>query len=56
MQYLTPHFPTVSLPNEIIPIPFSDVKKPQYLAINPNGRMPAIEDPNFPAEGGLTLW
>ncbi|KAI0147070.1 glutathione S-transferase [Xylariaceae sp. FL1272] len=29
-----------------------DVKKPDYLAVNPNGRLPAIYDPNT----GLTLW
>lgn len=29
-----------------------DLKKPVYEAINPNGRVPAIHDPNT----GLTLW
>ena len=42
----------LNLPHEIINIPFSDIKKPDYLSINPNGRIPAIEDPNT----GLTLW
>lgn len=42
----------LGLPHEIIPIPFPDLKKPEFLAINPNGRMPAIEDPNT----NLTLW
>jgi len=42
----------LGLPYEIIAIPFSDVKKPEYLAINPNGRIPAIKDPNT----GITLW
>ncbi|KAL8740580.1 MAG: hypothetical protein Q9190_006737 [Brigantiaea leucoxantha] len=37
---------------EIDPIQFSDVKKPEYLAVNPNGRLPAIHDPNT----GITLW
>jgi glutathione S-transferase len=40
------------LPYKIIPIAFADVKKPEYLAINPNGRMPSIQDPNV----GITLW
>lgn len=42
----------LGLPYEINPIPFSDIKKPEYLAINPNGRLPAIQDPNT----GITLW
>jgi glutathione S-transferase len=42
----------LGLPSEIIPVPFSDVKKPEYLAINPNGRLPSIHDPNT----GITLW
>ncbi|EAQ92148.1 hypothetical protein CHGG_00383 [Chaetomium globosum CBS 148.51] len=42
----------LGLPYEHIPIEFKDVKQPEYLAINPNGRLPAIRDPN----SGLTLW
>ncbi|KAJ5584778.1 uncharacterized protein N7459_004578 [Penicillium hispanicum] len=42
----------LSLPYEFQEIAFSDVKKPLYLAINPNGRIPAIHDPNT----NLTLW
>jgi glutathione S-transferase len=42
----------LKLPYTIVDIPFSDVKKPEYTAINPNGRVPAIQDPNT----GLTLW
>ncbi|KAL2154274.1 hypothetical protein VTH82DRAFT_2950 [Thermothelomyces myriococcoides] len=42
----------LGLPYEIEAVPFSDVKKPEYLAINPNGRLPSIQDPNT----GLTLW
>jgi glutathione S-transferase len=42
----------LNIPKEIKAIPFSDVKKPEYLAINPNGRLPAIYDSNT----DLTLW
>lgn len=42
----------LGLPYEVVPIPFSDVKKPEYLAINPNGRLPSIHDPNT----NITLW
>ncbi|KXH40862.1 hypothetical protein CNYM01_13260 [Colletotrichum nymphaeae SA-01] len=33
-------------------IPLNDVKNPKYVAINPNGRLPSIQDPNT----DLTLW
>ena len=42
----------LGLPQEIIAYPISDVKKPEYLAINPNGRLPAMYDPNT----DITLW
>jgi hypothetical protein len=42
----------LGLPYELNDIGFADVKKPEYLKINPNGRMPAIHDPNE----DLTLW
>lgn len=42
----------LGLPYDVNPIPLSDVKKPEYLAINPNGRVPAIHDPNT----DITLW
>jgi glutathione S-transferase len=35
-----------------VPISLADVKKPDYLLINPNGRIPAIYDPNT----DITLW
>jgi glutathione S-transferase len=42
----------LGLPYEIIATPLSDIKKPEYLAINPNGRLPSIHDPNT----NLTIW
>jgi glutathione S-transferase len=42
----------LGLPYELNDIDFADLKKPEYLKINPNGRMPAIHDPNE----DLTLW
>jgi glutathione S-transferase len=42
----------LNVPHEIVNISFPDLKKPEYLAINPNGRMPSIQDPNT----DLTLW
>lgn len=42
----------LGLPYEAENIQFSDVKKPEYVAINPNGRLPSIHDPNT----GITLW
>ncbi|KAL2751787.1 hypothetical protein ACRALDRAFT_1037559 [Sodiomyces alcalophilus JCM 7366] len=42
----------LGLPYEVVAIPFTDVKKPEYLAINPNGRLPAIHDANT----DITLW
>lgn len=42
----------LKLPYDVVPWPISDVKKPEYTAINPNGRLPSIVDPNT----DLTLW
>ena len=42
----------LNLPYETKTIAFDQVKKPEYLAVNPNGRIPAIHDPNT----NLTLW
>ncbi|PYI11237.1 putative glutathione S-transferase 1 [Aspergillus sclerotiicarbonarius CBS 121057] len=42
----------LSLPYTTIPIPLSTVKQPPYTSINPNGRLPALHDPNT----NLTIW
>lgn len=42
----------LGVPYETTAIALSDVKKPEYTAINPNGRVPSIYDPNT----DLTLW
>ena len=42
----------LGIPHEIVPITFPDLKKPDYLALNPNGRMPTIYDPNT----DITVW
>ncbi len=34
----------LGVPYEQIPIGFGDLRKPDYLKINPNGRLPALED------------
>ncbi|KAI1501405.1 glutathione S-transferase [Biscogniauxia marginata] len=45
-------FEELGLNYEIKSIRFDDVKKKPFIDINPNGRVPAIEDPNT----DLTLW
>ncbi|KAK7746217.1 Transcriptional regulator ure2 [Diatrype stigma] len=45
-------FEELVLNYEIKSIRFDDIKKPPFININPNGRVPAIEDPNT----DLTLW
>ncbi|KAK9455949.1 putative glutathione S-transferase Ure2-like protein [Dipodascopsis uninucleata] len=42
----------LGVPYEVVDIAYSDVKMPEYLAINPNGRLPSIQDPNT----DITLW
>jgi glutathione S-transferase len=42
----------LDLPYDLQEVEFSDVKKPEYLSLNPNGRLPTIEDPNT----GIILW
>lgn len=40
------------MPYEIKSIKFDEIKKKPFTDLNPNGRVPAIEDPNT----GVTLW
>ncbi|KAE8448163.1 hypothetical protein EG329_009767 [Mollisiaceae sp. DMI_Dod_QoI] len=42
----------LSIPHEAIYVPFGDIKGPEYLKVNPNGRLPTLEDPNT----GIKLW
>jgi glutathione S-transferase len=42
----------LNVPYTLKMIEFPDMKKEAYELINPNGRVPAIEDPNT----GITLW
>lgn len=42
----------LDVPYDTISVPMAKVKEPEYTAINPNGRVPAIYDPNT----DLTLW
>lgn len=42
----------LGLPHEWREMEFSDVKSEKYLEITPNGRLPAIQDPNT----GVALW
>lgn len=42
----------LGLPYNHTKVEFSDVKNPDYLKVNPNGRLPAIKDPNT----GVVLW
>ena len=42
----------LNIPYEFLAIDFADLKKEPFESINPNGRLPAINDPNT----GITLW
>ncbi|OJJ99822.1 hypothetical protein ASPACDRAFT_52420 [Aspergillus aculeatus ATCC 16872] len=42
----------LEIPFEHKYVPFDTIKKEPFISINPNGRVPAIEDPNT----GITLW
>ncbi|KAL1955314.1 hypothetical protein VTO42DRAFT_8846 [Malbranchea cinnamomea] len=43
---------TLGLPYEVKTVPFSEMKNPEYLAVNPNGRVPSLHDPNK----DFTIW
>ena len=40
------------LPYQQEKVLLADIKKPQYTEINPNGRLPSMQDPNT----NITLW
>jgi len=40
------------LPYNLQALEFSEVKNKEYVALNSNGRLPTLEDPNT----GLVLW
>ncbi|KAI1275233.1 thioredoxin-like protein [Xylaria sp. FL0933] len=42
----------LGIPHEFKIVEFGEMKQEPFISINPNGRVPAIEDPNT----GLTLW
>ncbi|KAI1467962.1 glutathione transferase [Daldinia caldariorum] len=42
----------LGLPYEIVWIPYSEIKSEPYTSLNPNGRLPAMVDPNK----NVTLW
>ncbi|KAL1862173.1 hypothetical protein Plec18170_000998 [Paecilomyces lecythidis] len=42
----------LQVPYELKPVDLDDLKKEPYQSINPNGRVPALEDPNT----GITIW
>jgi glutathione S-transferase len=42
----------LKLPYTIRQLEFSQVKEEHYVKLNPNGRLPTINDPNT----GITLW
>lgn len=42
----------LALPYSVRLVELSDTKKPPLTTVNPNGRLPAIEDPNT----GVRLW
>lgn len=43
---------SLDVPYSLHYLEFSEVKQESYVAVNPNGRLPTLKDPNT----GLTLW
>ncbi|KUJ20901.1 glutathione S-transferase Ure2-like protein [Mollisia scopiformis] len=43
---------TLSIPHEAVYVPYTDIKGPEYTKLNPNGRLPTLEDLN----NGIKLW
>jgi glutathione S-transferase len=42
----------LALSYKLVEVPYTELKGPEYTKINPNGRVPALEDPNT----GIRLW
>jgi len=42
----------LDIPYEPKLLEFNETKEPQYLELNPNGRLPTIQDPNT----NITIW
>lgn len=42
----------LSLPWTLVPVQPSELKSEPFISLNPNGRVPALEDPNT----GIVLW
>lgn len=42
----------LEIPYEVKRVGLAEVKQEPYISLNPNGRVPTIEDPNT----GLTIW
>ncbi|KAG9518361.1 hypothetical protein KCU93_g8428, partial [Aureobasidium melanogenum] len=42
----------LELPHQVNVLTFNEAKEPRYLELNPNGRLPTIEDPST----GITIW